>query len=137
MHFKVQTHHSNKNFLVTVPDSAPCHFYLFDEFDIWQHIGMDNTVNFKISSFNLMMSCKSSSVAEYDALASNYNSWPGPNVKGKSNIRTHPFVVFIFFTNVPLSNPGAGFGEYDNKCYTQFLNRFSLKLEYVLAYVLK
>jgi hypothetical protein len=52
------------------------------------------------------------------------------NVIGRSNVRAHPFVTYIFFTNIPLPDIKHGLGETEMKTYSQYVNRFSLKLEY-------
>jgi hypothetical protein len=53
----------------------------------------------------------------------------GPNVKGRSDIRTHPFCTFIFFSNKSL--PGIGEVPASEKdTYSQFLRRLILTQEY-------
>ncbi len=39
--------------LTTIPNTKLTHFYIFEEFDIWQHL--DPKASFKMNCFNMMM----------------------------------------------------------------------------------
>lgn len=121
--FLVQYHSATHSFLTTVPDQRPCHIYIFEEFDIMQHLGKD--AKFRLNMFNSMLGEESRDMNEYRRILNNLESWPGPNVKSHVNCRTNPFVFYVFYTNSPIPKPCMVRRE-DEPLLENFLRRLDL-----------
>lgn len=96
--FKCQLLTACDKYLLTELDYTHKDFYIFDEFNLNNHIG---NVTITLEVFNNMLGQSCNDEAQFDALHNDLASWPDVNVKGTMG-KTHPCATFIFLTNIPI-----------------------------------
>lgn len=125
-HYKCQLVHACDKYLLTELDYTQTDFYIFDEFNLNNHMSSSATITMEV--FNNMMGHSTKDEQHYIAAHKDVSNWPDVNVKGTLG-KTHPCGTFIFLTNIPL-HPKLRDPTSDD-ILSNFKLRFSTQLDFM------